>query len=119
MAVTLTPLSATLLGLELLDLREADPTCERWTIARPRRVKIGRSRKTISHTATLLGLIDGAPGPVECAIDGERWTKGMKPILDVWSERPVTIGGFPIMRQASPRRRKVGKKKRRRQKVAV
>jgi hypothetical protein len=108
---TLRPWTAQQLGLALLELSD-DPTAVRWVIDRPRPVKVRRSF-AVHDSQALLDLVDNAPGPVECAIDGERWTKGMKPLLDQWSEQPITIGGFPILRQTQPRTSKQCKRKRR------
>jgi hypothetical protein len=112
LCITLTPLSAMLLGLELRDLRENDPTAERWMIARPRKIMVRRSVHATNNPATLLNLIDGAPGPVDNAMAAERWMRGRKAVLDEWNELPrLVLGGFPIMRQTKTRKRKVGKKK--------
>jgi hypothetical protein len=119
LCVTLTPYAARALGLELLELREDDPTAERWALARDRRDRIRRPFP-VRDPEALLNLVDDAPGPVENAMDAERWKRGRKAILDEWNDRPrLVLGGFPIMRETRPRRRKADKKKRRRRKAAV
>jgi hypothetical protein len=111
LCVTLTPWCAKSLGVELMELREDDPTAERWVIARPRKIKVRRPF-AVHDYQVLLSLVDGAPGPVENAMAAERWLRGRKAVLDEWNDRPLLVAGqFPIMRETVRRPRKAGKKK--------